>query len=143
MFFPASRRFFTTASHTPLKGYKKYAEKFKAMPGSYFVSFAMLHELTAIAPFPFIYYALDSSSLKVPLPETYIQEGNKFINRVRVRYGYENLEPNDRTMVNLVSSYCIIKVLLPVRLLASAAMTPFFAEKLVLPIVQLTRKIIK
>lgn len=93
-----------------LTGYRKYAQQFKSKPGSYMTSFAILHELTAVAPFPFIYFALDASSLKIPFPESVVTEGNKFINKARVYYKYPPLEPENRVMMNLVTTYCIVKV---------------------------------
>jgi hypothetical protein len=93
----------------PLTGYRKYAEQFKNKPGSYMTSFAILHEATAIAPFPFIYLALDASSAKIPFPENLVSEGNRFINKARVYYGYEPLEADNRVMTNLVTTYCIVK----------------------------------
>lgn len=108
MFSFFSKRFFST---NPLRGgYKKYAEQFKNKPGSYLTSFAILHELTAVAPFPVIYYVLDSSSLKIPFDDEYLQEGNKFINKARIYYGYKPLDPDNQTMLHLVSTYCIVKV---------------------------------
>lgn len=93
-----------------LTGYQKYAQQFKSKPGSYMTTFAVLHELTAVAPFPFIYWALDASSVKIPFPDNVVSEGNKFINKARVYYGYEPLEAENRVMINLVTTYCIVKV---------------------------------
>lgn len=98
------------ATQPTLTGYRKYAQQFKSKPGSYMTSFAILHELTAVAPFPFIYFALDASSLKIPFPESVVTEGNKFINKARVYYKYPPLEPENRVMMNLVTTYCIVKV---------------------------------
>lgn len=143
-----------------LTGYRKYAQQFKSKPGSYMTSFAILHELTAVAPFPFIYFALDNSSLKIPFPENIVAEGNKFINKARVYYKYPPLESDNRVMMNLVTTYCIVKVnyyttvkeksthsylqaLLPLRIAASVAMTPFMAERLIGPTVAFVRKAIK
>ncbi|RCH84803.1 hypothetical protein CU097_006431 [Rhizopus azygosporus] len=125
---------------TQLTGYRKYAQQFKSKPGSYMTAFAVLHELTAIAPFPVIYYALDASSITIPFSNSLVEEGNKFINKVRVHYGYEQLEPDNKVMIHLVTTYCIVKALLPVRLAASAAMTPMVAEKLISPSVQFIRR---
>lgn len=155
------RRDYTTipekTQEKALTGYRKYAQQFKSKPGSYMTTFAVLHELTAVAPFPFIYWVLDASSAKVPFPDTVVSEGNKFINRARVYYGYEPLEAENRVMMNLVTTYCIVKVrkilfiyknglltklqaLLPVRIAASVGMTPFFAERFVGPMVAFVRK---
>ncbi|KAK4510191.1 uncharacterized protein ATC70_006363 [Mucor velutinosus] len=75
------------AQEKALAGYRKYAQQFKSKPGSYMTTFAILHELTAVAPFPFIYWALDASSIKIPFPDTVVSEGNRFINKARVYYG--------------------------------------------------------
>ncbi|KAF1806103.1 hypothetical protein FB192DRAFT_1265003, partial [Mucor lusitanicus] len=120
--------------------YRKYAQQFKSKPGSYMTTFAILHELTAVAPFPFIYWALEASSVKIPFPDSVVSEGNRFINKARVYYGYEPLEPENRVMMNLVTTYCIVKALLPVRIAASVGMTPFFAERFVGPMVAFVRK---
>jgi hypothetical protein len=94
----------------PLKGYRKYAQQFKSKPGSYMTTFAILHEVTAVLPFPFIYLALDASSVKIPFPDSVVAEGNRFINKARVYYGYDPLESDSRVMMNLVTTYCIVKV---------------------------------
>lgn len=124
-FFPLRRAIFTNqrlilhrhyttipdkAQEKALTGYRKYAQQFKSKPGSYMTTFAVLHELTAVAPFPFIYWALDASSVRIPFPDTVVSEGNRFINKARVYYGYEPLEPENRVMMNLVTTYCIVKV---------------------------------
>lgn len=107
-------KFFTTNATqeaAPLKGYRKYAQQFKSKPGSYMTTFAILHEVTAVLPFPFIYLAIDASSVKIPFPDTVVAEGNRFINKARVYYGYDPLEPDNRVMMNLVTTYCIVKVM--------------------------------
>jgi hypothetical protein len=100
----------STAEQKPLTGYRKYAQQFKSKPGSYMATFAVLHEVTAIVPFPIVYLILENSEVKIPFPENVITEGNRFINRARVYYGYEPLEADNRTMVNLVTTYGIVKV---------------------------------
>jgi hypothetical protein len=105
-----TNKIITEQKEKPLTGYRKYAQQFKNKPGSYMTSFAILHEITAVVPFPFIYLALDASSAKIPFPENLVSEGNRFINKARVYYGYEPLEADSRVMMNLVTTYCIVKV---------------------------------
>jgi hypothetical protein len=100
----------STVEQKPLTGYRKYAQQFKSKPGSYMATFAVLHEVTAIVPFPIVYLILENSEVKIPFPENVITEGNRFINKARVYYGYEPLEADNRTMVNLVTTYGIVKV---------------------------------
>ncbi|SAM09213.1 hypothetical protein [Absidia glauca] len=120
-------------SSTP-RGWRKYTEQFKNKPGSYITTFAILHELTAIVPFPFIYYGLSWSDLRLPVPEQAIHQGNRIVNKVRVRNGFEALEPDNRAMVHLATTYAIVKILVPLRIGASVAMTPMIAEKWVGPL---------
>lgn len=102
------------SSSTP-RGWRKYTEQFKNKPGSYITTFALLHELTAIVPFPLIYYGLSWSDLQLPVPEQAIHEGNRIVNKVRVRYGFDALEPDNRAMVHLATTYALVKVRLKVR----------------------------
>lgn len=47
---------------------------------------------------------------------SFIIEGNRRINRVRTRYGFEPLEESSLVLVNLSMTYPIVKVLLPLRI---------------------------
>ncbi|KAI9498368.1 hypothetical protein BDB00DRAFT_881252 [Zychaea mexicana] len=114
--------------------WKKYAEQFRHKPASYLTSFALLHEITAIVPLPIVYYTLDNSDIRIPVPEKAVAEGNRIMSKVRTRYGYEPLDPDSRVMVNLATSYAVVKAMLPLRIAASVALTPFMAERLVGPI---------
>ncbi|KAI9031736.1 hypothetical protein CLU79DRAFT_694295 [Phycomyces nitens] len=122
-------------------GWRKYAQQFRDKPASYMSTFLILHEATAILPFPFIYYALDASTLTIPVSETAITEGNRFISKVRTHYGYEPLDPQSRVMINLATTYAAVKLMMPLRLAASAALTPFFAEKWVGPLLGLISRL--
>ena len=90
--------------------WKKYAEQFRNKPASYLTSFALIHEITAIIPLPIVYYTLDSTDIRIPVPEQAVVEGNRIMSKVRTRYGYEPLEADSRVMVNLATSYAVVKV---------------------------------
>lgn len=95
----------------PLKGWRKYAHQFRDKPASYMTTFALLHEITAIVPLPIVYYTLDYSGWHIPLvPQEAIAEGNRIMSKLRTRYGYEPLAPDSRIMVNLATSYAVVKV---------------------------------
>ncbi|KAI9264287.1 hypothetical protein BDA99DRAFT_508917 [Phascolomyces articulosus] len=113
--------------------FKKYAEQFRHKPASYLTSFALLHEITAIIPLPIVYYTLDYSDIRVPVPEQAVAEGNRIMSKVRTRYGYEPLDSDSQVMVNLATSYAVVKAMLPLRIAASVALTPFMAERLIGP----------
>jgi hypothetical protein len=93
-----------------LKGWRKHAANFRSKPGSYIVSFAILHELTAIVPIPLVYIFLSSTGIQIPIPQLALDEGNKFINKVVTYYGYPPLENGSRIALNAATSYAVVKV---------------------------------
>ncbi|CAG8729418.1 21308_t:CDS:2 [Cetraspora pellucida] len=125
---------FSSHHEKQLKGWRKYASQFRSKPTSYIISFAILHELTAIAPIPIIYIFLSATGIEIPFPQQALDEGNKFINRIVVYYGYSPFENGSRKLLNLATSYAIVKALMPVRLAACALMTPWTAENIIGPI---------
>ncbi|KAL7753067.1 hypothetical protein RI367_001519 [Sorochytrium milnesiophthora] len=78
-------------------------------------AFLLLHEVTAIVPLPIVYYTLSYTGLQLPIPESILEESNARIARVVKRYGWQ-VEPDSQVMVNLVTTYGIVKALMPVRL---------------------------
>ncbi|KAI8058246.1 hypothetical protein BDF22DRAFT_612654, partial [Syncephalis plumigaleata] len=130
---------------TAPRGWRRYANQFRNAPTTHITSFAILHELTAIIPIPIIYYALDAADTKLPLPEAALQDGEQFARRLVARYGWDTSPPSTTTsaddtvdngivtstshvFVNLAIAYAIVKVLLPVRVAACFALTPWFAR---------------
>lgn len=104
----------TTSSSTnkteTLKGWRKHAADFRSKPGSYIVSFAILHELTAIVPIPLVYIFLSSTGIQIPFPQQALDEGNKFINKVVTYYGYPPFNNGSRIALNAATSYAVVKV---------------------------------
>ena len=141
-------RCFSTTSKLSARGWRKYLHLLKERPASHLTAFAILHELTAILPFPLIYFPLKWFQLGeyLPLPMKYIQgqisssssfvqylslsEGNRRVNRFRTRYGYEPLDESSLFFVNLSLTYALVKVLLPVRIALSLFLTPPLASLL-------------
>jgi hypothetical protein len=109
--------------------------------------------LTAIIPIPIIYYTLDVADIRLPLPEAALQDGEQFARRLVARYGWGTPPPESRittttddtstdnsiigatshVFVNLAIAYAIVKVLMPVRIAACFALTPWFARVAVAP----------
>jgi len=58
----------------------------------------------------------------------YFIEGNKKINRVRTRYGFQPLDESSLVLVNLSMTYAIVKILLPLRIGLSLMLTPWLAS---------------
>ncbi|RKP26429.1 hypothetical protein SYNPS1DRAFT_7434, partial [Syncephalis pseudoplumigaleata] len=140
----------TTAAAAAGRGWRRYANQFRNAPATHITSFAILHELTAIAPIPIIYYALDKADIELPLPETALHDGEQFARRLVARYGWGTSTDNadatatsdssvvgatSRVFVNLAIAYGVVKVLLPVRVAACVALTPWFARTIVTPVV--------
>ncbi|CAF1062674.1 unnamed protein product [Adineta steineri] len=122
-------RRYLTINHSK-KGWRRYIDQLKDRPASHITAFAILHEVTAILPFPLIYFPLKWLNIGqyLPIPIEYIQEGNKKINRVRTRYGFEPLDESSMVLVNLSMTYAIVKVLLPLRIGLSLMLTPWLAS---------------
>ncbi|PVU94201.1 hypothetical protein BB561_002756 [Smittium simulii] len=120
-----------------------YKQRFRAHPGSHLSSFLILHEVTAIVPIFGVYYILKALELKFPIPDSLLSEANKRISRLRSMMGFEPLEAQDLTMVYLVASYALVKAVLPLRLAACFALTPFFSRTVVEPILLVTKNLVK
>ncbi len=100
---------FSTQTET-LKGWRKHAAQFRSKPGSYIISFAILHELTAIIPIPLVYIFLSNTGIQIPFSQQVLDEGNKFINKVVTYYGYPPFENGSRIALNAATSYAVVKV---------------------------------
>ncbi|KAF9998234.1 hypothetical protein BGZ79_008086 [Entomortierella chlamydospora] len=121
--------------------FRQYAEQFKNKPASHLISFGILHEVTAVVPLPIIYFALIETGVEIPFPEQAMEEGNRFVARVAKYYGW-NLEGSDgaRVMLNMATSYAVVKALLPLRLALCVWMTPWTATRIVSPIMNFWRR---
>ena len=62
------------------RGWRRYVDDLKARPTSHVAAFAILHELTAIIPFPLIYFPLKWLNIGdyLPLPMDLIR-GKSFV----------------------------------------------------------------
>ncbi|KAI9146592.1 hypothetical protein BKA69DRAFT_1014053, partial [Paraphysoderma sedebokerense] len=96
-------------------------------------AFAILHEITAIVPLPLIYFFLDATNISVPIPESAIAEGNKYINRVLTYFKFEPLEEGSKALLNATTSYAIVKALMPVRIALCVFLTPWWARVVIEP----------
>ncbi|KAF9116952.1 hypothetical protein BGX27_008100 [Mortierella sp. AM989] len=124
-----------------LSKFRQYAEQFKNKPASHLISFGILHEITAVVPLPIIYFALVETGVEIPFPEQAMEEGNRFVARVAKYYGW-NLEGADgaRAMLNMATSYAVVKALIPVRLAICVWMTPWTATRIVSPVMNFWRR---
>ncbi|KAJ2112598.1 hypothetical protein GGH17_006458, partial [Coemansia sp. RSA 788] len=110
------------------------SDRFRDRPASHITAFAVLHEITAIAPLFAVYYALSYYQPPTIFPIRVLEEGNRYINKLREYVGLEQLDPESPVLVHLATSYAIVKVAAPVRIAASLALTPWMAKWCVVPV---------
>ncbi|PRP80644.1 hypothetical protein PROFUN_10699 [Planoprotostelium fungivorum] len=132
------KRAYSVESSTPkeetLKGWRKHAHQFRDKPASYLLSFAILHEVTAVLPLPIVYYTLKWTHTSIPIPQGMIEQQNAVVSRVRKYYGYEPLDPSSRTMINMATAYAVVKLIMPLRVGVCLAATPWTATSIMTPI---------
>ncbi|KAJ3149788.1 hypothetical protein HDU89_003545 [Geranomyces variabilis] len=118
----------------PAQGWRKYASQLKAHPASHLVSFAILHELTAIIPLPVVYYFLVTSDMSIPFPEDVLAEGNRRMSSLCKMIGLSGIEDGSKVMLNMATAYAVVKVGMPLRIGLCLAATPWFARVAVVPV---------
>ena len=107
-----------------------YQRHFPSAPVSYFVSFAILHEITAIVPIPILYFALSTAEFVPSIDPEYVEYGT----RLASKYFKHETGEIDMRIIYLASAYGITKLMMPWRLAASVMMTPWFARRIVDPV---------
>ncbi|TPX51725.1 hypothetical protein SeLEV6574_g00165 [Synchytrium endobioticum] len=100
----------------------------------YVVAFAILHEVTAVLPLPIIYYALQHSDIHIPIPDYLVVEANKKATKLMKLFGLGALEQDSRALLDMATSYAVVKVALPARIGLSFFLTPWFARRIITPI---------
>ncbi|ORX96415.1 hypothetical protein K493DRAFT_314529 [Basidiobolus meristosporus CBS 931.73] len=115
------------------RGWRKYAYRFRSQPVSHLVSFGILHEITAILPIVVVYYFIDATGLEIPVPEVALEQSNRFFSKLRSYVGLDPLASDSRVALNLAASYGITKSIMPLRIAACFALTPWFARRVIQP----------
>ncbi|KAJ2324122.1 hypothetical protein GGI00_005424 [Coemansia sp. RSA 2681] len=126
----------STPNKQPEGGWRRRLLAFKERPASHITAFAVLHELTAVVPLVGVYYALDYLQPKMPFPQSILEEGNRYINKLRTYVGWQRLESDSPVLLHLATSYAIVKAAAPLRIAASLALTPWFSRWCVVPATQ-------
>ncbi|KAJ2849502.1 hypothetical protein GGI22_005523 [Coemansia erecta] len=116
------------------RGWRKHLHEFRDRPASHITAFALLHEVTAVVPLVGVYYALDYVEPKIPFPQAVLEEGNRYINKLRSYVGWEPLGADSQVLLHLATSYAVVKAAAPLRVAASVALTPWFARWCVVPV---------
>ncbi|KAJ2030277.1 hypothetical protein IWW57_001265 [Coemansia sp. S610] len=125
----------------PQRGWRRQLLAFKQRPASHITAFALLHELTAVVPLVGVYYALDYWQPKMPFPQSVLEEGNRYTNKLRTYVGLRQLEANSPVLLHLATSYAIVKAAVPLRIAASLALTPWFSRWCVVPVARAAGKL--
>ena len=112
--------------------------QFKNAPGSHAACFLILHELTAVLPVPFVYHFFKWTDLRVPMTEDLLQSANTQIRRLSSRFNIHwDVKDDDLFLQHLVMTYAVMKMAMPLRLAASAALTPWFHRRCWVPVQRL------
>ncbi|ODQ54190.1 hypothetical protein SAICODRAFT_64937 [Saitoella complicata NRRL Y-17804] len=129
------------------KGLRKYADRFKHQPISHIASFIILHELTAIVPLPFVFFAIHSLDLTIPtgLPLDYIDLAAQKVGNMTRTWGWEGFwgDKGVHVVYEAAAAYAIVKAMLPLRVALSLWMTPFFARRVVVPVTRFPLKLFR
>jgi hypothetical protein len=121
-----------------------YFANFLNFPVSHLTSFLVLHELTAVVPLFglwSLFTHLDwpaASAITELLPPALVQSGEKYIDAMATRNAWTDLAADN--ILRGALAYAVVKVLMPVRALLSVLATPWFAERVVIPITRLLNR---
>ncbi|KAF8540330.1 hypothetical protein BDD12DRAFT_880592 [Trichophaea hybrida] len=138
------RRLFSTAPPPPsptrkVPGkLKHYALLFADKPVSYFTSFMILHEITAIVPVAGLFWYIHSTEWTPPgVPKELVEKKMEFAKRWTTEWGLGRWFEGDkgaRMLLELGTAYAVVKVAMPVRMAVSIAAAPWFARWAVEPV---------
>lgn len=121
-----------------------YTTRFVNAPFSHVTAFLILHELTAIVPLVSIWYVLHKYHISIPLdlPSWAIDKGTKIIDSSLASFDFSGFTINDKFnfIMEGAYSYVIVKFLLPVRLIFSLSLMPWFAKTFVIPFTTIFKK---
>ncbi|OLY77945.1 hypothetical protein AYI68_g8018 [Smittium mucronatum] len=118
-----------------LSGWRKYKKSFQDRPGSHLVSFIVLHELTAILPVVLLFYFMEAFDFDFNIPKDILDTGDRYISKMLEFFGLENaVTRGSKHFVYLLTSYSIIKSLLPFRIALCFALTPAFSRLAIEPL---------
>ncbi|KAF3200860.1 hypothetical protein TWF106_005447 [Orbilia oligospora] len=118
-----------------------YTRPLLSHPASHITSFLILHELTAILPLfaLFTFFNLTSWNPADLLPAEWIETGYNRFKRYIEKKGLEEWI-DGRGVMDLAIAWAVVKALMPVRVLGSVWAAPWFARKVVIPVVGLVKR---
>ncbi|KAJ3195929.1 Talin-1 [Irineochytrium annulatum] len=132
---------------------KQQIAELRAHPGSSLTAFMLLHELTALVPIPVFYWIITTTGVQVPIPEEAVRDAGNRMAKMLKKFGLKGLEPLEPTqeagagamsasedganstavqsarfLMDLGTSYAIVKALMPARVAVSLLLTPWFSR---------------
>jgi hypothetical protein len=122
-----------------------FKKRFPNSPISYSISFLLLHEVTAIVPFPLVFSALYALDISPPGDVDLIlsnynltnskdkEKAENFANRIATKFFTPD---NTKIFMQLVTTYAIVKLMFPVRIALSAYLTPSVANRFIEPMLK-------
>ncbi|TPX34844.1 hypothetical protein SmJEL517_g02616 [Synchytrium microbalum] len=123
-----------SSSAQQARGWRKYVDAFRDKPASHVIAFAILHEVTALLPLPLVYYTLSYTDIHIPIPDYLIVEANKRASYLLKMFGMGAVKDDSKALLDMATSYALVKAAMPLRLGASFLLTPWFARTLIAPI---------
>ncbi|OMJ21612.1 hypothetical protein AYI70_g3373 [Smittium culicis] len=140
----SQKEYTSSAGAKELTGWRKYKKRFQDKPGSHLASFIILHELTAIVPLFALFYLMQTFDFDFHIPQEILDSGDRYISKILEYFGLENsITKGSKSFVYMLTSYAIIKSMLPLRIALCFALTPFFSRLAVEPITLLFNKLSK
>lgn len=120
---------------------RSYASKFIDAPISHLISFIILHEITAIIPLISLWYFFHNHPNYVPLeiPNWALEQGAKVIDYVITKVSNWEINSKDKMQLIIEGAYAfsIVKFLIPIRVIISLYLMPWFAKWFVVPILNI------
>lgn len=121
-----------------------YTVGFIKRPVANLTSFLILHEISAIVPLIGFWYLFHKYQFSIPLdlPQWAISKGTKIIDDSLQSFNFEGYSLHDKFNLILEGAYAfvLVKMLLPVRLAFSFALTPSFTKYIIEPILRVFKR---
>jgi hypothetical protein len=130
------------------KTFGKYLTQFQSQPTSYFISFFILHEITAIVPIPLFYLTFQYLDVTLPFlsDTTNPTRVLKILQYFGIHSGEESINTESIETAKMIlyatAAYGVVKLLLPVRVALSVYWTPWMAKWVVGPVGRVGKRIV-
>ncbi|KAK9390278.1 hypothetical protein V1515DRAFT_589785 [Lipomyces mesembrius] len=123
---------------------RPHAERLMNAPGSYVFTFLLIHEVTAVAPLFGLMWLFQVTDWMPPLPEGLMEAGKEFYSKAIPQDSLpEPSESATKLILQGATAFAIVKMILPLRVAFSLLITPWFARRSVIPLVNRIQKTIK